>query len=94
MTRRGFFGALSALVAGFCSVRLPPFVPRPFTFHGVPVLVDEAMGNGTMIGINRATFKFWRNIPQPSPHDPAEWTTRAEAMSHGMMKTFEECTTR
>lgn len=60
VTRRGFFGVLAAAVT---AAALPPSMPAApvLTFKGVPFVFDEHIDGFTIGGINRQTYKFWRN---------------------------------
>ena len=84
--RRGFIGAITAAITATVAGPLSFLAPEPFTSLGLQSIIAETPGDGTIGGINRATFTFWRNQPQPSPHDPVEWALRMDAMSKGMMR--------
>lgn len=67
MNRRGFLGSLAAFVAA-------PFVPwsapavSQLTFKGIPLVADNGLPVMTMIGIDRATYSFWRDAQPHQPH--------------------------
>ena len=62
ISRRGLFGLCAAAIAA-------PFVPVPtVAATGIRAVILDAPTCGTMGGINRATFSFWRNQGTSDPH--------------------------
>jgi hypothetical protein len=64
LTRRGFFGATLGAIAAAAMPKAWLRAPSGFqalTYRGVPFVFDENCSPSTVMGINRATFSFWRN---------------------------------
>lgn len=87
LTRRGFFGTITAAY-------LARFAPTPIIAlpnDGLNAVVLSAPESGTVGGISRATFSFWRN-QQVSCHSTDEWMKRADAVSNSRMAdAFNQC---
>ena len=68
MTRRSFFGTIAAALAG--AAVAPPVIESSYVRNTTSLAA--IIGDGTVGGINRATFSFWRNHTRDLDYRPPD----------------------